>query len=217
MDVLEAKKQFEEKYYAEMPHVVHDLACLRDAGITMVRTGEHRDEREEGMSYLRDSVSGLEGARGRFNREYFASLYMLSRANFLLGHTGAAIEDARTAMAVVPSLPIEFEGQLVADQYVAIASGRLALILSAVDRDGPGGRRYAEPYIALAHDAARLARQTCRFSEDPERMLFADRSMSEDVRSRARRRHKITAVAATAGLWLPGAENRAKLAQRFCR
>lgn len=214
---LQNLRQFEADYYDNMPLQVRERAEMRNVGISRVWGAGNIQQAERGADILAQSVHGLRSAEGHYKREYFASLYMQARGEFLLGEHDYAAEIAAKAMEHVPEVPEEFHGGIIADQYVAIASGRLSLILSASFNGGfdisawdDNDRRNA------AIEAAQLARGTCRHSEDPNSMLFADGSMTEKKRQSVRRQHTLVAAAATAGLWLPY-RTTLELAEKVCK
>lgn len=214
-DFIRTKKAFEDRYYSEMSPDVEQHILDRNNGISLVHGFTHWD-RDRGLQLLQNSVGGLEGADTPYSREYFASLYMYSRGLLLTGDFDSASSVAKDAIDAIPGVPDELSDQVIADQYTAIASGRLSMILSATDPSTFGEWQYVVPYEEAASKAAKLARQTCRFSENKERMLFANGTMSDSERLKARRRHELAAAAATVGLWLPGFGNRRKLARKFC-
>lgn len=202
--ILEQVRELEEAYYEGMPIDVSANARLRDEGIRFVREAPDEVDVDIGTNMLARSVKGLRWAFDLYKREYFASLYMQARGEFLAGEYDYAGDRAAKAMQNLPSVPHQFEADIIADQYVAIASGRLSLILSTA-RNGefPVDNWEDSELRRLAIESARLARQTCRHSEDRSKMIFADGAMSEAERKTARKRHTISAAAATAGLWLP--------------
>lgn len=210
-------RDFEYEYYSGMPAIVKQLADMRDTGIDLVQHGSHYSERDQGYLLLEKSVNELSDAPQDYVREYFASLYMLARGSLLLGQeSDVSGSIAREAVEVTPAVPEELREIVEADQYVAIASGRLSLILSAVNPRTFGEYEYYLPYREDARKMAGMALKTCRKSEDRQSMLFADGSMDEAARTAARRRHTITAAAATASLMLPGLGLRTQLAKRLC-
>lgn len=214
---LQSLRQFEAEYYRCMPSQVREREAMRNNGIDQVKEAENEQEAAKGADILAQSVHGLRSAEGLYQREYFASLYMQARGEFLLGEHDYAGDIAEKAMAHLPEVPPEFAGDVIADQYVAIASGKLSLILSAsyngefpFTQWGDSSRREA------AIEAARLARATCRHSEDRSLMLFADGALSNEQRKKAKRNHTIAAAGATAGLWLPQPLVLA-MAEKICR
>lgn len=210
---LEAVREFEAEYYEQMPQEVLRLAKLRDRGMAQVKYPFGRNDPMVGLDELGDSVSGLEDADYRYLREFYASLGMQARAEFLAGDREFAGQLAARAISVTPEIPEEFqEIGFGYDQYKVIFSGRLALILSATDNSDSGTDHHRND---MARDAARAARQTCRHSEDRSRMLFANGEMTDAQRSAVRRRHAFIAAAATAGLWLPQNVTE-RLAEKVC-
>lgn len=214
--ILDAVREFERTYYDEMPQEVSDMLDLRNSGIRHIRQPTHDDYARGGMKLLERSVEGLREVEEDYERELFASLYMIARGKKLMGdHDGAGI-DAAEAMKVVPEVPEEFAGQIIEDQYVAIASGRISLIMSASFHGETNIDLWDnEPIRESAVAAARLARRTCRYSEDRSRMLFANGEMTDAQRKTARRKHELAAAAATAGLWTPQSTT-VWLAEKIC-
>lgn len=213
---LEAVRVFEAEYYGEMPKHVNDMARLRDEGIRQIQEPEEDNDKWHGIDKLGDSVCGLADVADRYERELFASLYMRARGEFIIGEHDYAAAIALEAMGHVPHVPREFADELIADQYVAIASGRLSLILSTSNNGGFAiTEREDTDHRKAAIEAARLARITCRHSEDRSRMLFANGEMSEARRRQTRRQFTTAAAAATAGLWLPQNVT-VRLAEKVC-
>ncbi len=216
---LQPVREYELTYYDQMPDEVRSLAELRNIGIERVRTATSDEEQGQGINMLAESADKLQFARGKYSREYFASLYMHARGELITGDHRYAGCIAERAMSVVPEIPFMFSETLIADQYVAIASGRLSLMLSAsIDYSAHSStpEQWNITSSKLAKQAARLAVKTSLFSENPELMLFADDTMDAEVRKLARRRHELTALAAVAGQWLPGQNRRVALARKFC-
>lgn len=214
---LEAVRVFEAKYYSDMPKHVKDMAELRNEGIRKIRVPKSTEFAASGANDLARSVRGLRDAGNLYRREYFASLYMQAVGEFSLGILDAAGDFAASAMENIPEVPEEFAEDIIADQYVAIASAKLSLILKAsFDGQYSIAGRDEEKFHDLAFEAARLARRTCRHSEDGSRMLFVNGEMSESERKKVRRRHTIAAAGATAGLWLPRPAELV-LAEKICR
>ncbi|MCB9823122.1 hypothetical protein H6800_02510 [Candidatus Nomurabacteria bacterium] len=200
---LEKKAAFEASYYGDMPDEVKQLADLRNEGIDLVRARQGTSSVYRGVDMLAESYEGLSSVLHRYRRERFASEYMYARARLLVRDYDFAGVVALQAVEDIPEVPEELSDFVIADQYVAIASGRLSLILSSA---GSGtSMTIAEKNDARmpAIEAARLARRTCRHSEDRVRMLFPNGEMTETERKAKRREHTISAIAATAGLWVP--------------
>lgn len=206
-------REFESSYYANMPEEVSRLAELRNRGMAQVKYPFGRNDPMLGLDDLGDSVSGLEEVDSQYSRELYASLGMQARAEFLAGDRGLAGQLAARAISVTPEVPEEFRGiGFGHDQYEAIFSGRLALILSATyNPDSWADDRCKD----LAREAARVARQTFHRSENRSRMLFANGEMTDAHRAGVRRRHAFVAAAATAGLWLPQ-DATVRLAEKAC-
>ncbi len=206
-------REFEEHYYQEMPAEVEQLVELRDRGIAQIKHPYGHNDPMLGLDDLGNSVAGLEELIEEYPRELYASLGMQARGEFLVGDREFAGHLAARAISVTPEIPEEFKkigfGH---DQYEAIFSGRIASISLATD-DSESGTDHHRNDIARA--AARVARQTCRHSEDRSRMLFANGEMTDAQRSAVRRRHALIAAAATAGLWLPQPFT-VRLAEKTC-
>lgn len=206
-------REFEEHYYQEMPEEVKQLAKLRDRGIAQIKYPFGHNDPMFGLDDLGNSVSGLEDLSYVDPREIYASVGMQARGEFLAGDRELAGHLATRALSITPEVPEKFRrigfGH---DQYEAIFSGRLALIVSATyNPDSRADYRCQD----MAREAARVARQTCRRSEDRSRMLFANGEMTDAQRAGVRRRYAFIAAAATAGLWLPQNVT-VRLAEKVC-
>lgn len=92
------------------------------------------------------------------------------------------------------------------------------MISASIDNNlvNPRQERWNQTSQMLAKKSAIVAIKTARFSENRNRMLFANGGMSDNERREARRRHEVTAAAALASLWLPGQQRRVALARKFC-
>ncbi len=213
---LEKKATYEASYYGEMPDEVKQLADLRNEGIDLVRAGQDTNSIYRGIDMLAESSEGLSKVQPRYGREGFATAYMYARAKLLVGEYDFAGVIALQAVEDMPEVPEELSDFVIADQYVAIASGRLSLIISSADT-GTSSFTFGDVHGARepAIEAARLARRTCRHSEDRARMLFPNGEMTETQSKAKRREHTIAAAAATAGLWVP-AKITAAIAEKIC-
>lgn len=209
---LEKKAAYEASYYGDMPDDVKHLADLRNEGIDLVRARQDTNSIYRGIDMLSESSEGLSRVPLRYRRERFATTYMYARAELLLCEYDFAGAIALQAVCDMPEVPEELSDFVIGDQYVAIAAGRLSLIISSADTDTSGGVHDARK---SAIEAARLARRTCRHSEDRARMLFPNGEMTEAERKAKRREHKLSAVAATAGLWVPTKVTKA-IAEKIC-
>ena len=213
---LEKKAAFEASYYDDMPDDVKQLADLRNEGIGLVRAGQDSKSIYSGIDMLAESYEGLSKVRPRYRREGFATEFMLARAKLLVGEYDFAGVIALQAVEDMPEAPEELSDFVLADQYVAIAAGRLSLIISSADT-GTSSFAFGEVHGARkpAIEAARLARRTCRHSEDRARMLFPNGEMTEAERKAKRREHTLSAIAATAGLWIPTKTTKV-IAEKVC-
>lgn len=112
---LEAVREFEAEYYEQMPQGVRDMAKLRDEGIQQVRNSTSDLEQGQGLDMLSDSVKGLQTAKGYYEREHFASIYMLANGQMISGDHEYAGVIAERAMGFLPGVPREFAKYIKAD------------------------------------------------------------------------------------------------------
>lgn len=214
-------RQFEREYEARMPREVRELKDLRDVGKETIRlSGGTASRIGEGLTQLRQSTDGLhEVARDAYQREYYASLYMYARGLSVAGSIKEASEVAIQAMEVEPQIrtDIGLPRDLIADQYVAIASATLSAVMQAGIKSVEPVTLQISPDARLARRAASRALQTCLWSEDRTRMLFANGDQSELWRSDVRKAQTKKAAIATGMLLIPAQSNRIKIARRLCK
>lgn len=215
----EKMRELEAAYDNDMPDRVRHYADSRNDGIRLVRHGERATDTADGLHILSESVRVLGEHSDKddpYHREYYASLYMWARGLCLAGRTEMAGAIAQRAMKAQPRLPEGLPSEVVADQYVAIASAKLSVVLSASVEDGVLPMFQDLHRAKLATRAAGLAAKTCLHSESGRRMYLANGEESFGWRLNVRRKHATAAAGAIAGLWLPGQAARVRLAQRLC-
>lgn len=209
---LEKIREFEEAYYGVLPEDARFSRVLRDTGMDRLKDGD-----TSGIAWLEGAVGVMSGPQWRdpetmeadlLLREKYASLYMLARGYARVGSFPDAREIAKAAVSYTPGVPDPLSAHREADQYEAIASGRLVAILSTAS--------FAEPTVHLmAHRMAARAVRIAAISEDPERVLFSSAHMTDSERAAARRRHLWVARAARANLWIPAQTVRSNVARRL--
>lgn len=194
--------RFEEGKYStalKFTPEVMEARDLRDDGWREFRDGN----RDIGLSLLDQSADALGSAPDVFAREVFATDARIAQAYCVLGEFGKAAEIANRALDNMPKRIMRFEGWdlgfisefgLNPDQYEVTFSGRLSLILGTSGNDAD---------FRNARELAIKARRLARVSERPDRVVFADKKMTDDERKSARSKHRKAAWAASIGWMLP--------------
>ncbi len=194
--------EYFEGIYRSALKVVPEVSAgreIRDIGWDEFRTGS----KDKGLLMLNGSAELLSHASQMFSREVFATDARIAQAYCVLGEFGKAAEIANRALDNMPKRIMRFEGWdlgfisefgLNPDQYEVTFSGRLSLILGASGNDAD---------FRNARELAIKARRLARISERPDRVVFADKKMTDDERKGARSKHRKAAWAASIGWMLP--------------
>lgn len=194
--------EYFEGIYRSALKVVPEVSAgreIRDIGWDEFRTGS----KDKGLLMLNGSAELLSHASQIFSREVFATDARIAQAYCVLGEFGKAAEIANRALDNMPKRIMRFEGWdlgfisefgLNPDQYEVTFSGRLSLILGTSGNDAD---------FRNARELAIKARRLARVSERPDRVVFADKKMTDDERKSARSKHRKAAWAASIGWMLP--------------
>ncbi len=220
-DLREDLRQFEDEYNSA---VNANPAVTEAIELRNIAWGEafKRGDVTTAETLLARSARLLAEESGTFSRERYATVARQAQLSCALGQFAEASDFAHRALSQIPqgfdhkvSRRLEDFGPVVSprrmnaefdverplsytlqlpDQYEAIFTGRLSLVMATSMSDGD---------LQVALQLAGRAKSLARRSENPDKMSFTNREMDEDERKGTRRRFMAVARFADFGVYLP--------------